>query len=48
MLQKYDVDYIYVSSYERASYPVKTEALDSMFDVVFRNGEATIYQVPEG
>lgn len=48
VLQKYDVDYIYVSSYERASYSVKTEALDSMFNVVFSNSEATIYQVPEG
>lgn len=48
ILQKYDVDYIYVSSYERSSYAVKQETLDAMFDVVFENYEATIYKVPEG
>jgi len=48
VLQKYDVDYIYVSSYERSSYTVNEDALDEIFDVVFENREATIYQVPEG
>ncbi|MGN0762729.1 MAG: hypothetical protein ACI4MK_05050, partial [Aristaeellaceae bacterium] len=48
LLQKYDVDYIYVSSYERSSYQVNTEALDRLFERVFANGEAVIYRVPEG
>ncbi|MDY4138353.1 MAG: hypothetical protein SOY30_03240 [Eubacteriales bacterium] len=48
LLQKYDVDYIYVSSYERSSYSVDTEALDRLYERVFANGEAVIYRVPEG
>ena len=48
LLQKYDVDYIYVSSYERSSYQLNTEALDRLFERVFANGEAVIYRVPEG
>jgi len=48
VLNKYDVDYIYVSSYERSNYEVDTAALEEMFDKVFHNGEATIYKVPEG
>ena len=48
LLQKYDVDYIYVSSYERSSYQVDTEALERLFERVFANGEAVIYRVPEG
>ena len=47
ILEKYGVDYIYVSSYERNSYLVDEEALGRMFPVVFENGEATIYQVRE-
>lgn len=48
VLTKYNVDYIYVSSYERNDYRVDEAALDEMFDVVFENREATIYRVPEG
>lgn len=48
VLVKYDVDYVYVSSYERSSYSVEIDTLDRLFDVVFENGEATIYKVPEG
>ncbi|MBQ8313114.1 MAG: hypothetical protein IJX84_07925 [Clostridia bacterium] len=48
VLAKYDVDYIYVSSYERSDYAVDEAALDELFDVVFENYEATIYKVPEG
>ena len=46
--QKYNVSYIYVSSYERASYSVDTEALDRNYLKVFENGEAAIWKVPEG
>ena len=48
VLRKYDVDYIYVSSYERGNYTIDTDALNSRYDVVFQNGEATIWKVPEG
>lgn len=48
VLEKYDVDYIYVSSYERAKYEVDFEALDSLFVRVFENWEAVIWIVPEG
>lgn len=45
VLEKYDVDYIYVSSYERSSYAVDTEALDALFTQIYDNWEATIWQV---
>ena len=48
VLQKYDVSYIYVSSYERGSCDVDEEALDRLYTKVFENVECTIYQVPEG
>ncbi len=48
ILQKYGVSYIYVSSYERNSYPVDEEALRRNYQVVFDNAAATIYYVPEG
>ena len=48
VLTKYGVDYIFVSSYERASYEVDEEFLAENFPVAFENSEATIYWVPEG
>ena len=48
VLQKYDVDYIYVSSYEKNDYIVNTQALDERYDRVFENWEATVWKVPEG
>ena len=48
VLARYDVDYIYVSSYERSDYRIDYAALNELFDVVFENGEATIWKVPEG
>ena len=46
--QKYGAGYIFVSSYERTSYDVDEEALRENYPVVFENGEATIYRIPEG
>ena len=46
--QKYNVDYILVSSYERSSYQVDTEGLDRCYRKVFENGEATIWKVSDG
>ena len=48
VLQKYNVSYIYVSSYERSQYAVDEEALDRLYEKVFENVECTIYKVPEG
>ncbi|MBP3636582.1 MAG: hypothetical protein J6K13_03395 [Clostridia bacterium] len=48
VLAKYDVDYIYVSSYERNDYALDEAALDELFTPVFENDEATIYKIPEG
>jgi len=48
VIEKYGVDYIYVSSYERNSYEVDEAALARDYTIVFENAEATIYQVPEG
>lgn len=48
VLAKYGVDYVYASSYERGTYTINTAALDRLFEVVFQNGETTIWKVPEG
>ena len=40
------MDYIYVSSYERADYQVNQAELDRLYEVVFSNVECTIYKVP--
>ena len=47
-LEKYGVDYIYVSYYERSKYNVDEEALRRNYDVVFENPAAVIFAVPEG
>ena len=46
--EKYGVEYIYVSSYERSSYRVDEEALSARYPMVFENGEASVYRVAEG
>lgn len=43
VLEKYDVDYIYVSDYERAEEIVDTTTLEAMFDIVYQNPDVTIY-----
>ena len=48
ILAKYNVDYIYVSSYERSGYNVDEEKLAELFPLIFRNREVSVYQVPEG
>ena len=44
VLEKYGVDYIYVSSYERSSYEVDEAALNRKYEILFENGEATLYK----
>ena len=48
ILQKYNVDYILVTSYERSDYDVDEEALAEHYELVFSNWEASVYKVPEG
>lgn len=49
VLEKYDVDYIYVSSYEYSSYEeIDTEALDELFDRIFEDGSQIIWKVAIG
>ena len=48
ILEKYHVDYIYVSSYERNYYSLNESALRRNYETVFENAAVTIYQVPEG
>ena len=45
VLEKYGVDYIYVSSYERSSYDVNESWLDDHYVIIFANREATVYRV---
>ena len=47
VLEKYGVDYIYISSYELSSYAVDTDAMDRLFEKVFENDEAVIYAAGE-
>ncbi len=48
VLEKYGVDYIYVSSYERYNFGISTEVLDGLFDRVYDSGGYLIWAVPEG
>ena len=44
MLKKYGADYIYVSSYERSSYEVDEDWMENHLELIFENGEASIYR----
>ena len=44
LFQKYHVDYIMVSSFERSSYFVDEEALNAMFECVFTQSEIKLYK----
>ncbi|MBQ7785597.1 MAG: hypothetical protein IJ381_05560 [Clostridia bacterium] len=45
VIDHYDVDYIYVSDYERAEFDVKVEAIEQMYDLVYQNPDVRIYKV---
>ena len=47
VLEKYKVEYIYVSSYERNDYEIDEAALDDRFIKVFSNREAELFKVHE-
>lgn len=48
VIEKYGVDYIYVSSYEYSSYEVDRDTLAELYPCVFSNSEAEIYMIPNG
>ena len=48
VLDKYGVDYILVSSYERSDYDIDYDGLEQIAEEVFSNWEGTIYRVKEG
>lgn len=45
VLNGYDVDYIYVSDYERSDFDVDLRALDEAYERVYENPDVTIYAV---
>ena len=47
ILDKYGVDYILVSSYERSDYTIDYEGLESVAEPVFSNREGSVYRVKE-
>ena len=45
VLEMYDVDYLYVSDYERAEFSVNLEYIDEHYDLVYQNPDVRIYEV---
>ena len=45
VLDLYDVDYIYVSDYERAEFDVDLTYIDENYDLVYQNPDVRIYEV---
>ena len=45
LLDYYDVDYIYVSDYERAEFDVDLTYIDENYDLVYQNPDVRIYAV---
>ncbi len=48
VLEKYGVEYILISSYERYDYPVDLNGLEQVAEQVYSNREGAIYRVREG
>lgn len=47
VLSRYDVDYIYVSDYERSDFDVDLDAIDEAYELVYQNPDVRIYAVGE-
>ena len=45
VLERYEVDYIYVSDYERAEFEVDLTYIDEHYDLVYQNPDVRIYEV---
>ena len=48
VIEKYGVDYVLVSSYERSDYEVDFTGLEMVAEAVYANWEGTIYRIREG
>ncbi|MFN8405459.1 MAG: DUF2298 domain-containing protein [Anaerolineales bacterium] len=46
IVTKYNIRYIYVGGLERSAYPVDEGKFNSVFKLVFQQGNVTIYEVP--
>jgi hypothetical protein len=46
IIQKYKIRYIYLGNLELIQYEVAREKFDTLFDLIYSNGSATIYEVP--
>jgi YYY domain-containing protein len=46
ILDSYNVRYVYVGNLERSTYQVNLEKFEQMLNIVYQNGEVTIYEVP--
>ena len=47
VLKEYNIDYIYVSDYERSEMPVDLEKMDNLFSLVYENRDVKIYEVSD-
>ena len=45
LIERYGVDYIYVSDYERAEFDVDLTYIDEHYDLVYQNPDVRIYEV---
>ena len=45
VLEKYGVDYIYISDYERADFDVDLDVIDESYELVYHNPDVRIYRV---
>ena len=48
ILQKYGVDYVYVSDYERADFEVDVDTLEELWPVVYENSSVKIFKTGAG
>lgn len=45
LFQKYQVDYVIISSWERNSYQVDEKAFDDAFECVLKEGDMKLYRI---
>jgi uncharacterized membrane protein len=48
LLEKYSIRYVFVGPLERSTYLVNEAKFDTYLEVVFRQGDVTIYEVASG
>ncbi len=46
IIAQYNIRYIYIGGLERSTYPVDEGKFNSLFKIVFQQGNVTIYEVP--